>query len=402
MIRRVQPLLLCAISLLCLAAPGTAAVSAIPDTPAIPDAAGEAAARMRRARRIAAAMDDRTLAAQVILTGIDGKAALPGAMTELLRAVPAGGIMLFRYNLSIEKDQIAPFLASIVSLVADASGVPPFMAVDHEGGAVHRFGAGVGRLPPPLSYWEQVPSQGREAVLEAVETAAFQSAREIRALGVTVNLAPVAEVLTDENRPFLDDRSYGPDAAFVEAAAAAFIRGMEKGGILSVVKHFPGNTGEDPHKNAASLAADRDALKLMIEPMAALLQTEHPPMVMISHALVRAWDSEQSASLSPAVIGNWLRGELGYSGVVLADDFSMGGVIAPLLSAEQMAVAALNAGVDMVMAWPRNLTATHRAIRAAITENRLSRERLREAAARIISEKIRAGIIGAEGNQNEE
>jgi beta-N-acetylhexosaminidase len=91
------------------------------------------------------------------------------------------------------------------------------------------------------------------------------------------------------------------------------------------------------------------------------------------------------------VIGTWLRGELGFDGIVLADDFSMGAAAG--LSPEEAVSAALNAGVDMVMTWPRNLTSVHNAILAALREGRLGRERLVEAAGRILYEKLRRGII---------
>jgi beta-N-acetylhexosaminidase len=205
-----------------------------------------------------------------------------------------------------------------------------------------------------------------------------------------MNLAPVAEVLTGENRAFLDDRSYGPNPLFVERAAAAFIRGMDAAGISCVVKHFPGNTSADPHEEAAVMSADRAELDRMTSPMAALIRSGIPA-VMASHVLVPARDPERIASLSPRVIGTWLRGELGFDGIVLADDFSMGAVSG--LSPEEAAVAALNAGVDMVMAWPANLASIHNAILAALGDGRLSRDRLVEAAGRLLYEKLRRGII---------
>jgi beta-glucosidase-like glycosyl hydrolase len=114
---------------------------------------------------------------------------------------------------------------------------------------------------------------------------------------------------------------------------------------------------------------------------------------MVSHVRVPAWDAERSASLSPAVISGWLRGELGFNGVVLADDFSMAG--STERDTARAVTAALNAGVDMVMCWPFNLATVHRAVLAALTEGRISRDRLVEATARIIEVKMRAGLVDA-------
>jgi beta-N-acetylhexosaminidase len=351
-----------------------------------------------RAVQMAKSLNDRALAAQVLLTGIDGKGSLNNGMKALLRRIPAGGILLFRYNLSVKKTEIAPFLEAVSGAVRSGGGIAPFMAVDHEGGAVHRFGEGVTRLPAPLAYWEKIRAgeEGRAGgktqreTLAELEEDAFLSGEEMRGLGITLNLAPVAEVLTDGNRVFLDDRSYGPDAAFVEAACAAFIRGMERAGILCTVKHFPGNTGVDPHNGKSVLIADRAELNRMAAPMIRLFKSPRPPVVMVSHVLTPAWDSERSASLSPAVIGSWLRGELGFGGLVLADDFTMG---AASSAPKEAAVEALNAGVDMLMAWPLNINTIHAAILNALHEGRLPRARLEEAAARIIYEKLRLGIV---------
>ncbi|MDR0759142.1 MAG: glycoside hydrolase family 3 protein [Treponema sp.] len=355
--------------------------------------AGEYAALLARS------LDDRELAAQVLLTGIDGKGVLEDSMRALLKRVPAGGILLFRYNLSVEKDRVAPFLTAVTEAASVRENlsdgvvtIPPFIAADHEGGRVHRFGEGVKRLSAPASYWTMASARGWDTALASLESAARFSGRELRSLGLTMNLAPVAEALTEKNRAFLDDRSYGPDPVFTEKAAAAFIRGMEAAGISCVVKHFPGNTGADPHKGVVTLSADKEELDRMTAPIAALIRSG-APAVMVSHALVPAWDRDRIASLSPLVIKTWLREKLGFTGIVLADDFSMSAAAAFSPTLEDAVVDALNAGVDMVMTWPGNLTAIHAAILRALRGGRLNRKRLEEAAERILYEKMRRGLI---------
>jgi beta-N-acetylhexosaminidase len=354
-----------------------------------------------QAAHLAASLDDRLLAAQVLMSGIDGKTpALSDAMKTLLRNSPPGGIMLFKYNLDTEKETIRAFLDACSAYIAatfsqqeELLPISPFVAVDHEGGAVHRFGPEVRRLPEPAWFWESAQNQGRDYALKELEARAQCSGEEIRALGITMNLAPVAEILDEENRLFLEARSYGPDPDFTEAAVQAFIRGMKAAGITCVVKHFPGNTGTDPHKGRAILSADREALNRMIQPFAGVIRNTQPPAIMVSHIVVPAWDRERNASLSPKVIKDWLRGKLGFTGIVMGDDFSMGAVADSGLSLEDAVVEALNAGVDMVMTWPRNLRGVHEAILTALQEGRLPRERLKEAVERILVEKIRYGLI---------
>lgn len=361
-----------------------------------------------QAARLAASMDDARLAAQVLMSGIDGKPpALSDAMKTLLRNSPPGGIMLFKYNLDAEKERIRAFLDACSAYIAAATAeqdellrIPPFIAVDHEGGVVHRFGPEVSRLPEPAWFWETAQKYGRDYALTELESAALRSGEEIKALGITMNLAPVAEVLDEENRLFLEGRSYGPDPAFTEAAVQAFIRGMEAAGIACVVKHFPGNTGTDPHKGRAILARDAQALNRMVQPFAGVIRDKEPAAIMVSHIVVPAWDGERNASLSSRVIRERLRGTLGFTGIVIGDDFSMGAVADAGLSLEAAVVEALNAGLDMVMTWPRNLRGVHDAILKAVQEGRLPRARLQEAVEQILFEKLRYGLI-QEKNRDE-
>jgi beta-N-acetylhexosaminidase len=361
-------------------------------------AGGAAAVGPREeAARIAASLDDRTLAAQVLLAGTDGRTDLDPVMRRIFARCPPGGVILFRYNLGPDRGTIQRFLAQIAAFAGEAAGIPPLIAVDHEGGSVHRFGSVLTRLPAPASYAAMAESRGRGEALAVLEADARRAGGELRELGITLNIAPVAEVLTAENRPFLQDRAYGGEGDFAGAAAAAFIRGMAAAGVGCTAKHFPGSAGADPHRAPSRLAPDREALDALAAPFARVIRTGPPSAIMVSHAVVPALDGDRSASLSPAVTA-WLRGELGFQGIVMADDFSMAALVPGGLSPAEAAVRALEAGADMVMAWPGQIRAVHAGILGALGEGRLSRERLREAAARIIAEKIRLGLCGAGRN----
>jgi beta-N-acetylhexosaminidase len=303
--------------------------------------------------------------------------------------------MLFKYNLDSEKDAVRAFLALSAGFVSDASGIAPFIAVDHEGGLVHRCGPGVKKLRAAESFWELAQKEGPEAALELLEREVSQSAMEIRDLGVTMNFAPVAEVLNDDNRDFLETRSYGSDPVFIEAAASAFVRAMDAAGVACVVKHFPGNS-VDPHSAPAFLGADAAALDRMTAPFAGIMRRLRPAAIMVSHVVVPAVDPERNASLSPLVMNGWIRDELGFSGLLITDDFSMAAVSSSDIAPEEAVVEALIAGADMVMTWPDTIVSVHRAILGALEEGRLPRWRLRDAVRRIIAEKIRYGLIPPE------
>ena len=344
------------------------------------------------AAKIAASLNNKELAAQVLLSGIDGRQSLAPAMKSLLEQIPAGGIMLFRYNLNSQKDEVKKLLSETARVVKNAAGIQPFMAADHEGGLVHRFGPGIGRLPSALSFGQLAQNEGWDSALTRAGILYRRSAEEIRELGITMVLGPVAETLNTDNRVFLETRSYGPDPDFTQAAAAVFINSMGAHGIVSVVKHFPGNTAQDPHSGISVINADKAALDQMVKPFTGLIRNKELPALMLSHVMLPALDSRRNASLSRQVTG-WLRDELGFDGIIIADDYSMAAVSALGLKPAELVVEALDAGVDMIMVWPQNIAVVHAAIVNALDEGRLSRTKLLEAASRIIAVKIRYGLI---------
>jgi beta-N-acetylhexosaminidase len=342
---------------------------------------------LTRARRLAETLTPQELAGQLIMSGIDAAGALSEEEKQRLGDVKPGAVMLFRKNLNIEKDRIR---VETDDINAPVGPVKPFIAVDHEGGGVHRFTAGVERLPSPYSYFELAEKAGRGAALEKIARDAERSAREIAALGINMNLAPVVEALNNDNKKFLDDRSYGGDISFVIAASKAFIDGMRRGGVVCVIKHFPGNSGDDPHKKKPVLGGTENDLNNSALPFYTIIKEAAPGGVMISHVFAEAWDKDNNASLSSIVIQEKFLAESGFTGIVLADDFSMGAV--PNRDDEDNYIRAINSGCDMVMAWPDNVRTIHSALIHAIQTGGIKRERALDAASRIIAEKIKAGF----------
>jgi len=342
-----------------------------------------------RAFEIASSLDDNLLAAQVLISGIDGRGGLQPQMESLFTDHPTGGVMLFRYNLNTPNDSIRDFLSQVSTLINEKSGVAPFIAVDHEGGTVYRFQNGVAALPAASSYWEASLSQDRETALQKIFNDVFRSGFEIKQLGINMNFAPVAEYLTDNNRKFLESRSYGPEPSFAAEAAAVFISAMEQAGVMCVVKHFPGSAGPDPHYSFSVINGDKDELDELVFPFAYVFKNG-ARAVMAAHTIIPEMD-DKIASLSQVVMRNWLRRELKFDGIIISDDFTM--AAAGSTSPEEAAILSIAAGADMVLVWPGNLARTHAAFIAAIEEGRLSRERLIDAAARIIYEKQRLGLM---------
>jgi beta-N-acetylhexosaminidase len=347
-----------------------------------------------QAQKMIASMSDSELAAQVLMTGIDGDEHLAPGMAELLQEIPAGAVMLFRYNLTGDTGSIKNLLNETALYIEESGNdIPPFIAVDHEGGLVHRFSDGMTRLPAARSYWERSQTENWDVVLVAINTEVLSSAKELAALGINMNLAPLAEIENDENVLFLDTRSYGPNAEFTAAAVSAFADAMIQAGIIPVLKHFPGSSNVDPHSGVAVMEQSRDELDAMIMPFKQAIQNGNARAVMISHSIVPTIDPDKNGSLSSIVIQDWLRGELGFEGIIIADDFSMSAVTSRGINTEEAVIKALNAGVNLVMVWPKELRKTHTAILSALDDGRLSRETLLSRVENILLEKIILGVI---------
>jgi len=276
-----------------------------------------------------------------------------------------GGLVLFAYNV--------PSLEGLRSLCetlrADTDEL--LLGIDEEGGDVTRLewdtgssypgGAALGALDEP----------------ETTEAVAASIAAELAAAGVNWNYAPVADVNVPAN-PVIGARAFGSDPTLVARHVAAYVRGTQSRRVAACVKHFPGHgaTEQDSHLELPTVTGDVEAgLDPFRAAFAAGVQT-----VMTAHVLVPALD-DVPATLSPAVIGGLLRGELGYDGMVLADALEMKAV-SETVGVPESAVRALQAGVDALIVGHDLGEEAVRAVLEALVE-RVPEERLREAAARV-------------------
>jgi beta-N-acetylhexosaminidase len=347
-----------------------------------------------------ASLDLEAKAAQVLLIGVEG-AGLPTVEAEaLLERMGVGGVVLFGFNLPGVPAEAGRFTAALqaASLRGWASRsdspIPLIIAVDHEGGSVFRFkGAGITWIPPP----SEVGERG-ERYASLLGRAA---GAELRALGFNLALAPVVELLTDENKAFLGSRSYGRSGRATDAAAGAYIEGLQSELVAAVAKHFPGNAGEDPHRVLPELALSKSVYERDYLPRFASAVRRRVSSVMLSHVVFTAIDPDRPASLSPTVVRGELRGRLGFRGLAITDDLGMRALSATR-SPEKSAVEALAAGADLLMLVDMRAAPKVRdAIVAAVKDGRLSERRLDEAVRRVLDLKARykmdAGLDPAAG-----
>lgn len=219
-------------------------------------------------------------------------------------------------------------------------------------------------------------------------------ARQCRRLGVHVNFAPDVDVNNNAANPVINERSYGEDRANVTAKAFQYMMGLQDGNVLACAKHFPGHgdTNTDSHFDLPLIAHDRQRLdSIELFPFRALSQAG-VGSVMVAHLSVPALDNRTNrpTTLSQPTIQNLLREEIGFEGLVFTDAMEMQGVTKHFKPGDAD-VEALHAGNDIVLL-PENVDAAMSAVKAAIADGRLDRDRLHASVKRVLRAKYRLGL----------
>jgi beta-N-acetylhexosaminidase len=209
--------------------------------------------------------------------------------------------------------------------------------------------------------------------------------RELRAVGVDQDYAPVVDVDTNPRNPVIGDRSLSRDPAEVGRLGAALARGLQSAGVAACAKHFPGHgdTAQDSHHDLPRLPHALDRLRAVELPPFTALARAGVAAVMTAHVVFEPLDAARPATLSPGVM-RLLREECGFRGCCVSDDLEMKAIAAHFDLAE-VAPGAVAAGVDQLLVC-HTAAVQHRCIdlvRAAVEQGRVTRERLAEARARV-------------------
>lgn len=279
----------------------------------------------------------------MLIIGISGPE-LTAQERDWLRHPAVSGVILFARNF-VSRSQVMELVASIRA----AAERPVLVCVDQEGGRVQRFREGFSTLPPPARLEE---SEDSEACAEAH---GYLMASEVLACGLDLSFAPVVD-LGRGNRA-IGDRAFSADPQRVSRLARAFMRGMHAAGMAATLKHFPGHGSvpEDTHVDAATDPRTLDALRQAdLIPFRSCIQAG-AEAVMMAHVRYPAVDA-RPAGYSRRWIGEVLRGELGFAGVVISDDVGM----AAAASAGGVAARVrghLDAGCDLVLVCTPDLVA---------------------------------------------
>ena len=328
------------------------------------------------------------LADAILIPPFPGRAAPGWVLTALGEGL--AGVTVFGPNIG-GPGQLAALTGRLRSAAAE-----PLIAIDEEGGDVTRIGHAGGSVYPGNAALGAVDDTGlTRAVYHALGT-------DLAALGINVDLAPSADVNTAADNPVIGTRSFGSDPELVARHAAAAVTGLQSAGVAACAKHFPGHgsTRTDTH----------DAVALVDAELAVLEQRDLPPFaaaiaagvraVMPGHLRVPGLTGDLPASLSAAALTGLLRGDLGFTGVIISDALEMRAVSEPF-GLPEAAVRAVAAGTDLLCLGRDQDQLSYLAVRgaliAAVASGRLPGARLEEAAARVAGLRTWISATRADG-----
>ena len=328
--------------------------------------------------KLVANMSDADKVGQLMMIGIHGKS-LNDDAKFMLNEYRVGGIILFDRNME-SKDQVKTLITDINKAGKSAGLTPLFLGIDQEGGAVARMDDKLIKVPPA----EEV---GKEPVEQAAALAK-EVGTELKDLGFNINFAPVADL------GLTYGRSYSTNPDEVVRYASAVGKSYDEAGLWYSYKHFPGigKTDVDLHADTSIVPVSKETLlsedtKVFVD----LIKQSKPNTytIMVSHAMYPQIDLDHPASLSKAIITDWLRKDMGYNGVVVTDDMDMG-ALAKHYTFGDMAVQSILAGSDILLVCHEyeHMQEAYNGLMKAVKDGRISKERLDESVKRILLMKM--------------
>lgn len=313
-------------------------------------------------------------------TGHTGTTATDEAISQKIKKMPIGGFILFDSNLS-DTAQTRQLTEGIQKCYGQLdTSIPAFIGVDEEGGRVLRIGDNAKYHVEKVPSMQVLASKGEREVYSSAE----MIGRYLTDLGINVDFAPVADVLTDTRNIAIGDRSFGSDPKMVSQYAQAYAKGLHANAVLATYKHFPGHGGtiEDTHDGDAYCKKTITELE-MIE-LVPYKELSNADFVMVSHVTFTEID-DKPASVSNKIITGILREKLDYKGIIISDSMSMAAITNKYTSGDA-AVNAIIAGCDMIL-MPQNFDEAYEAVILAVDKGIITEERIDESVRRILLQK---------------
>lgn len=324
-------------------------------------------------------LSQEQLTGQLLMVGFNGKVP-DNNVEQMINLRYAGGIILYGRNIET-KGQLTELISELQKMSLTKLNLPLFIAVDQEGGPVSRLKGLITEFPAPSNLGKL---SGDEVALVAQTTA-----KELKSIGINVNLAPVLDVA--DNKSIMAGRAYGGDPSVVAEKGVAAVNGYQQGGIIACGKHFPGlgSAVQDTHTVSIKISSNLDSLnKRDLIPFRQAIQNGIK-MILVSHAVYPALDSQNPASLSYIIQTGILRNMLDYQGLILSDDLEMAAAESAG-TVGQNAVRAIKAGADIVLVChtPEKQKKAYEALLSAVKSGEISQERLKETVKRIVTLKL--------------
>lgn len=297
-----------------------------------------------------------------------------------------GGVIFFKHNI-IDRGQVT----DLINNIQNSSKIDSFISVDEEGGIVTRIADNASMNTTVL---ENMGEVGATKNYDRAYEIGSIIGREIHELGFNLDFAPVADVITNPNNTEIGIRSFGSDPSLVAGMVEQVVKGLQENQISATLKHFPGHGGseDNSHEQFSYTFQDLDGMRAVeFLPFIAGIK-QGVDFIMISHmAAPNVTGNDTPSSLSPMIITDLLRTELGYNKVVTTDALNMKAV-SDYYTSEEAAIMAINAGADILLMSPDFQTA-YDAVINAVNENVILEERIDESVKRILRVKIERGII---------
>lgn len=276
-----------------------------------------------------------------LITGLSG-VTLTDDERSFYRGVQPAGVILFRRNV-FDRAQIA----RLIDETRNAVGSDNFLVlIDQEGGRVQRLRPPIARALPPAAAFADLYAEDPEEGKEAAFAVARLTAEELRAFGITMNCAPVADLPVEGAHEIISDRAYGRGVSQVVALARAVADGYLAGGVVPVVKHIPGHGRATADSHLALPVVETPHRTLSATDFAPFKALAALPAAMTAHVVYADIDAENPASTSPIVTKDVIRGEIGFDNLLMSDDLSMQALSGPMRA---RAEAVISAGSDLAL-----------------------------------------------------
>lgn len=267
---------------------------------------------------------------------------VPAEVLDAVKSGVVGSFCLFSSNNVENPAQLRRLNEALMQAAAEGGQPPIIIGIDQEGGQLIAVTGGTTELPGNMAL-------GATRDEGLAEQAGRVLGRELLAMGINMNFAPSLDVNINPRNPVIGTRSFGEDPEWVAKLGAAMIRGMQAEGIIPTAKHFPGHgdTAVDSHHAVPVVTHTMDRMnRVELYPFRAAVASG-ATAIMTAHILFSALDEDTPATLSPVILKNLLRDELGFDGLIVTDAMDMHAVAQ--FGAETSVRAALRAGADIIM-----------------------------------------------------